>query len=495
MQDKNNIIELLARSRQEAPDRPYVGDATQSLTYDAFWARMERLAARFAHEAKPESRLLIVSSNSVEYILGYFATLYARQVTVEVSPHESHEALREIAAEVEPWAILTDQAGLAEALGLRHVDVGAESENAGPLLDLHTQVAASKPSDLASIVYTSGTTGRSKGVMLSHGNFLAVTEAIVDYLRLTYDDRYLLALPLFHTYGKSVLLTTTLVGGSIHLFEDFPNLPVFLRTLKENRITVFSGVPFHINMLLRRGNLKEADLPELRRVTVSGAALAPDRITEFRALIPSVRFFFMYGLTESSTRAFYLPPEDIERKRGSVGVPIRGVRAAIRDETGRDLPAGREGDIYLTGPNVMLGYFKAPDLTAHALRDGWLWTGDVGYLDPDGYLFITGRKKDIINCAGERISAREIEETLERHANVAEAAVVGTPDALLGESIHAFVVEKEPRGDEADLRAWCNDRLSHLKVPRSYRFVDSLPRTASGKVKKHLLAEALQLPR
>ena len=434
--------------------------------------------------------MLIVANNSFDYIRVYFAALASRLVTVEVSPLESRKTLRAITAETAPWAVYTDVPDLAEDLGLPRIDVASWLSDTSAPLDVRASCAATKPTDLASIVYTSGTTGCSKGVMLSHENFLTVTHAIVEYLGIDARDRHLLTLPLFHTYGKSVLLTTAQVGGSICLFAEFAKIPLFLETLARERITIFSGVPFHINALLRRARLEQFDLTALKRVTVSGAPLHADSIAAFSARLPHVELFFMYGLTESCTRACFLPPRDAPRKRGSVGIPIRGVRVQVRDDEGRELPPSTPGDIFLAGPNIMQGYFNAPELTAQALHDGWLWTGDLGYLDAEGYLYITGRKKDILNCAGERISPREIEEVLESHPNVAEAAVIGVPDPLLGESICAVVVERQKADDATELRLWCGERLSYLKVPRSFRFIDHLPRTPSGKIRKFLLQEA-----
>ncbi len=484
---KRSIAELLRETSQRFPDRPYLIEGSRILSYGQVWDLTERLAAYFAKQAEPGGRLLIASGNSFDYIVTYFAALCARQTTVEVSPSEPREVLRQIAAETSAWAVFTDIPDLADELHLQRVDVKAWVERAGRPLGVEQQIAATESSELASIVYTSGTTGRSKGVMLTHGNFRAVTDAIVDYLEISPDDRYLLVLPLFHTYAKSILLTTTQRGGSICLFDEFANLPRFLQTLAEQRITMFGGVPFHYNMLLRRANLGRYDLKHLEKVTVSGAPIDPDRIAEFRRALPHVEFFSMFGLTESCTRATYLPPRDLERKRGSVGIPINGVTVSIRDDRGGELPADVEGDIWLAGPNIMLGYFNAPELTAESLRDGWLITGDVGYLDEEGYLFITDRKKDIIKCAGERISAREIENVIEAHPGVVEVAVIGLHDPILGESVCAVLVSKGPTVKETDLRTWCNERLSYHRVPRTYRFVEELPKTPSGKIKKQML--------
>jgi len=483
-----NIVELLQRTALSSPERLFLSDGRRRESYGETWERVQNLARQFRAWGSPGARLLFVGNNSLEYVRAYFAAHLAGHTTVEASPFESPETLQGIVAESRPWGLHTDQPDLAARLGLPLAEsLEGPKGQVGPP-GIASDARGHGTADLASIVYTSGTTGRPKGVMLSQGNLLAVTDSILDYLKLTADDRYCLVLPLYHTYAKSILHTSVQVAASIRLCDNIKNIAAWLRVLADERITVMGVVPFHIQLLLRWGRLDDYDLSALRTVTVSGAALHPDRITDFCRALPHVRFFFMYGLTESSTRAFYLPPEARERKRGSVGVPIKGVQVAIRDDAGHDLPVGAEGVIHLRGPNIMQGYFNAPEMTADMLRDGWLWTGDVGRLDEDGFLFITGRKKDIINCAGERIAAREIEEALEGHPNVVEAAVLGVPDTLLGESVWAFVVEREAHRDAETLKQWCLQRLSHHKVPRAYRFVEALPKTPSGKVKKALLA-------
>ncbi|NJN65047.1 MAG: long-chain fatty acid--CoA ligase, partial [Acidobacteria bacterium] len=182
-----------------------------------------------------------------------------------------------------------------------------------------------------------------------------------------------------------------------------------------------------------------------------------------------------------------MPPERLADKPGSCGRPIRGVRLRIVDDEGRDLPPGATGEVLIAGPNVMLGYWNEPELTRETLRDGWLYTGDLGRVDDEGFLYLVGRKRDLIKCAGERISAVEIEEALLAHPGVLEASVTGAPHDVLGEIASAFVVRRDGTLSEADLRAWCAARLTHHKIPRAFTFLDELPKTASGKVQKHRL--------
>jgi len=482
-----NVAREFFEPAMKTPGAECIAVAGASVTYGEVLDRVVRLSAHLRNSAPAGSRVLIVSGNSPEYAVAYYAALAARHVTVEIGAGERNESLRRAAEETSPWAILTDVPGLAAELGLPAIDPAAYPAGRARVEDALRAMDATNPGEVASIVYTSGTTGTPKGVVLSHGNFLAVAASIQEYLGLVPSDRSLLILPLHHTYGKSVLITSLRVGASVHLFGEFGNLPLLLDTLEARRITVLSLVPFHVAAILDRGELRGRDLSALSKVTVSGSPIAAERLRALAARLPGASVFAMYGLTESCTRACYLPPEELERKPGSVGIPIRGVELRIVGEDGSDLPPGTDGEICLAGPNVMQGYFNAPGLTHEALRDGWLLTGDIGHLDDDGYLYITARKKDIIKCAGERISAREIEEVLEGHPNVSEAAVRGVPSPVLGERIVAYVVERERRSDESALRAWCMDRLSHLKVPRAYRFLNELPRTPSGKIRKHLL--------
>jgi acyl-CoA synthetase (AMP-forming)/AMP-acid ligase II len=195
----------------------------------------------------------------------------------------------------------------------------------------------------------------------------------------------------------------------------------------------------------------------------------------------------MYGLTETTTRACYVPPERLDQKRGSCGRPLRGLELRITDPDGRVLPPEQVGEVEVRGPNVMLGYFEEPELTRRTIVDGWLKTGDLGRLDSESYLYLEGRTKDIIKCAGERISPAEIEGALLTHPGVADAAVVGIPDPILGEAVKAFVIPRQEAPDPGDLRRHCALNLSHHKIPREFAIVRELPRTPTGKVQRHLL--------
>jgi len=481
---------LLERLRRGAgtPDAVALEDGDARWTYGALWDDVLRAAGLFDEQlGERRGPVAIVAANGVEYVLAMLGALASGRPAAEISPQEPMERLLPVLEKLAPALVVTtlDPAPIAAA-GHTVVSATAFAPAALAATAPRAATAAAAPDDLAFIVFTSGTTGQPKGVMLSHGNVTAVIDAILDYLPLAPADRYALVLPLFHTYAKSVLLTTLAAGGTVVL-DSFNDLPGFVARLESRRITAFSGVPYHVNMLLKRAPLDRHDLSALRFVTISGSHLATETLHALARRFPSARIVFMYGMTETSTRACALPPERMADKAGSCGRPIRGVALRIVDDGDRDLPSGRSGEVLVRGDNVMQGYFGDPALTRATLRGGWLHTGDLGYLDEEGYLFLVGRKTDLIKCAGERISALEIEEVLAAHPGVLEAAVAGEPHPILGESVHAFVVRRADDVSEEELRRHCALHLTHHKIPRSWTFLNELPRTASGKVQKHRL--------
>lgn len=464
-------------------------DGERAWTHDELWRDAERVAAALEQECGPAGGpLAIVATNSAEYVLTLLAGLISGRPLAEISPQESPERIARLLARLEPAAVVTSlPRELFTGAGAPVLDPEWVAARAAEEENRWEPAPQGRPGDLAFVVFTSGTTGDPKGVMLGAENVRAVTEAILGYLPVDADERYGLLLPLFHTYGKSVLLTTLRAGGTVVLEGGFENLPAFVRRLAEQRITALSGVPYHINMLLRRGPLDRHDLSRLRLVTISGSHLPHAALQDLRRRLPGAQVFFMYGLTESSTRACYLPPAMIDAKPGSCGRPLEGVTLRIVDEQGHERKPGEIGEVLVRGPNVMRGYWGEPELTAAVLKDGWLHTGDLGHVDEDGYLFLVGRRRDLIKCAGERISAHEIEEVLAEHPGLLEAVVAGVPHPILGEMAQAWVVRRDEAVTDADLRRWCSQRLTHHRIPRAFVFVEELPKTPSGKVQKHRL--------
>jgi acyl-CoA synthetase (AMP-forming)/AMP-acid ligase II len=481
------LLERLARGGG-APDAVALEDGDARLTYRALGDGGLRAAALLdARLGERRDPIAIIAANGFEYVLAMLGALASGRAVAEISPHEPMERLLPVLERLGPALVVTtlDPAPIAAA-GHPVVAATVFAPDALAAVAPRTVPAAGAPDDLAFVVFTSGTTGQPKGVMLSHGNVVAVIDAILEYLPLSSADRYALVLPLFHTYAKSVLLTTLAAGGTV-VFDSFNDLPGFVARLESRRITAFSGVPYHVAMLLRRAPLDRHDLSRLGAFTISGSHLPTESLQELARRFPAARVIFMYGMTETSTRACALPPERAADKPGSCGRPIRGVALRIVDDDGRDLPPGASGEVLVRGPNVMQGYFGDPALTRATLRDGWLHTGDLGYLDEEGFLFLVGRKTDLIKCAGERISAREIEDVLAAHPGVLEAAVAGEPHPVLGESVHAWIVRRAKGLSEDEIRRYCAQHLTHHEIPRSWTFVAELPRTASGKVQKHRL--------
>jgi acyl-CoA synthetase (AMP-forming)/AMP-acid ligase II len=329
-------------------------------------------------------------------------------------------------------------------------------------------------------------------VVQTHGNIAANTRSIVEYLGLGPEDRALLVLPLYYCYGRSVLQTHLWVGGSVFLEPRTVFPRVVMETLGAAGCTGFAGVPLTFELIRRQVDVAALSFPRLRYLTQAGGPMAPETIAWARQAFRPARLFVMYGQTEATARLSYLPPERAEDKRGSIGIPIPGVHLAVVDEAGRELPPGETGHLVARGDNVTAGYFDEPEETAAILHGGWLWTGDLAFRDADGFFFHRGRSKEILKIGGHRVSPVEIEHVLAEHPDVGEAAVVGVPDALLGEVPAAFVVLKPGRSGHAEeIRRFCRERMAPYRVPASVAFVDALPRNEAGKLLRAQLAARL----
>lgn len=343
--------------------------------------------------------------------------------------------------------------------------------------------------DLASIIYTSGSTGEPKGVMLTHANMVAAATSITGYLGAREDDVVLDALPLAFDYGLYQVLMAARVGATVVLEEGFAFPSAVLETMEREGVTVFPGVPTMFAILLQMKEISH-DLRRVRAVTNTAAALPEAHLASLRRIFPAARIFSMYGLTECK-RCTYLPPEDLARKPGSVGLAIPNTELWIEDPTGRRLGPGEVGELVIRGATVMRGYWRKPEATAQRLRPGpipgevVLHTGDLCQLDDEGYLYFVARMDDVIKSRGEKVAPREVEDALYALSGVREAAVIGVPDPILGQAVKAFVVVDPALGlSEADVIAHCRTRLESFMVPKHVELCAALPRTDTGKIKK-----------
>jgi long-chain acyl-CoA synthetase len=413
----------------------------------------------------------------------------------------SPEELRHILRDSEACAVITDSSfadkvreAAAGVESVRHlisrdeVDgfttlAALEEAQAGPIVPRGDD-------ELAALLYTGGTTGRSKGVMLTHSNLHYTGQAGHQSAYVPGLNRALIPLPLSHAYGLLVTITGMHspeqgVAVLMRWFEP----QAFLELVAEHRLQVAAVVPSMLQILLSQP-LEDHDLSSLRYVTSGGAPLAPDVAEQFIRRVPSVSIRQGYGLTET---AALISSNPIGRERsGSVGLPVPGTEVRILDDQGREMPTGEVGQICARSPAVMRGYWRAPDVTAEALQDGWLHTGDLGYQDEDGYLYIVDRKKDLIIRGGFNVYPRDIEDALVEHPAVQSAGVVGRPDAVHGEEVVAFVSlhpGAEVTGPE--LVQWSRQRIGGYKYPREVSIVDAIPLTPVGKVDRKALRAAL----
>jgi acyl-CoA synthetase (AMP-forming)/AMP-acid ligase II len=351
------------------------------------------------------------------------------------------------------------------------------------------------PVDLAALIYTSGSTGNPKGVMMTHQNMVFIQGSLVEYLRLSPDERILNVLPLAFDYGLYQLLMAVHLGATLVLEPHFSFPAAVLKRVEEEQVTVFPGVPTVYATLLSLHKSSPLRFKSVRRVTNTAAHLPDDFVPSLREIFPSALIYKMYGLTECK-RVCYLEPELIDAKPGSVGKAMPGTEVFLLSEAGSPVPPGEVGILHVRGPHVMPGYWRQPELSADMLKPGRypgervLCTHDHFRMDDEGFLYFVGRTDDIIKTRGEKVSPIEVENALHSLPGIREAAVVGVPDELLGEAVAAYVVLLPGATlSEADVKRLCLNKLENFMAPKHVYFLNELPKTGSGKVRKKSLRE------
>ena len=492
---------LLEDSSESYPEKPAaIFPHGRELSYRELDDLSSRLAARLRVEGIGSTdRVAIVWENSPSALIAFWAVQKIGAATVDLPTQAAAHQLAVVFDEVRPVAILASARQLPHLRGcgldrgfpeLAFSEEGSGVDSARTLEVIFAEEGEafdesdSTPDDVAMIVYTSGTTGRPKGIMLSHGNLLSNITAANSLVKLDSDERILVVVPLHYIHGRMQLLTHALIGGTLVFSAGFVMPQVVLHELQEHRVTALSGVPYHFKTLLRRTSLKDTKLPELRYVLITGGALNPAEMRELGEALPGVGIHTAYGLTEASPRITYMSPYDIRRRPTSCGRALPGVLVEILDDAGQTLPSGEIGEIAASGPNIMGGYVSGDERESGRIDDrGRLRTGDLGWLDDGGYLHLEGRKSEMIKSAGERIFPGEIEAVIRSLATVAEVVVFGMPDPDLGEKVAAHVVPRDaalpPTVEE--IHSHCLASMSFVRVPRLIRVVAGLPMTPSGK--------------
>ena len=430
----------------------------------------------------PGERVLVACSLHPASTMAYLGAMYAGLVPVLVEERLLARGAGPLCAHAQAkgiWIDATTQCESAKGLGGLCWQGDFAPRAAG-----YFAPAPRWPDDLAVLMPTSGSTGISRLVMVSHGNLLANTEAIIRSQQLGHDERAMLILPVSYCFGASVLHTHLWQGGSVIFDSRFMFPDKVLRAMQTYACTTFAGVPTVYNVLLTRSNLRSIPLPALRRCLQAGGALAPASIQAMRQALPAVAFYVMYGQTEATARITCLPPERLEQKLGSAGPALDNLVLRIVGEPGGEVPPGQTGEVWVKGPSVCAGYFNDPQQTALKFQNGWLMTGDVASLDADGYLWITGRKDEFMKIRGLRVSFAEIEACVANNAGVNECAVTSMPHPEAGEVPVIFVVAEHHAHDVA---ARVRKSLPPEWTCERVAVVPELPKTTNGKIARNLL--------
>jgi long-chain acyl-CoA synthetase len=499
------LLHLLQRSVEKFGDRTALLAGDRLMSYGELWESVVRLGAALRQSGvAPGERVGVMLPNVPAFVQAYFGILAAGATVVPFNTLYKPPEIRYLVEHATIQRILTSGIfvrGIEEAAEHLTFPVRAIplDEGSDPLEPKRLGAAANyrseraladlMPTDVAVCLYTSGTTGRPKGALLTHHNLVSNIESFQQIAPCDERDRFVCVLPLFHSFAATVVMLFPLsIGASIVLEPRFVPEQV-LRSMAEKNVTILTAVPSMYAVWTQLAPL-EVDLSAARFAVSGGAPLPIEVLHRFEARY-GISIYEGYGLTEASPVLTENPPLGY-RKVGSVGPPLPGVELRVVDGTGKEVPTGEIGEIVARGANIMQGYLNQPKDTAEVLRDDWLSSGDLGRRDADGYFYIVDRKKDLIIVGGLNVYPREVEDILAAHPAVAEVAVVGIPDSMRGEVPKAYVVLRPgAAASRREVLRFARERLASFKVPREVEFCEGLPRTTSGKVlRQHLRSAA-----
>jgi long-chain acyl-CoA synthetase len=490
-----NLSRNLERSAFFFGDRPAIGEAGAEISYSEMNARSNRVATYLLNTGtKPGDYVALCAPNSSEWLVFYFGVLKAGAVAVAVSPFLKRDEMNLLIGHSRPKILFATEEKLAESEELKKAGLVEKVVCRGGDLSLEEMLAKGSSSfkaadrertDTAVVLYTGGTTGVPKGVMLSHENINAAIHTVTRNERSTEKDRALCFLPLNHVFAQMhIMNATVLSGGCLEMMPAF-DLDRVLEALAKGRVTKFYAVPTIYVRLLSLDRLKER-LGSVRYCFSAAASMAAEIVKQWKERT-GLPIFEGYGMTEAAPTVTY--NHYYRHVVGSVGTEVPGVEIQLRDESGSQVGEGERGEICVRGPNIMKGYLNNLEETKAAFWDGgWFRSGDVGQFDDDGYLYIVDRIKDMIITGGENVYPKEVEDVLYRHPAVSEAAVIGMPDKEWGEKVVAFIVPKEDKQiDPQGMKSFLKEYLSSFKIPKEYFLVDQLPKNAAGKILKREL--------
>lgn len=482
--------------RQKDNDKKAIIYGSHSITYNDLYKKVTSVTAYIENESKEFRNIGIFIHNSINYVISYFSITFLDKVIVPINPREKKNELTSTIEYCELGLIITDSnnADLIRKylkdctfpVKVFNIDT-MNFEKIERELELPISYQNDDLKNVALLLHTSGSLSIPKRVMLTHENLISCVKSIIKSLELKTDDRTLIALPMFlASANTSQMLTHIYLGASIIIMDALFTPGYLLYMVEKHKVTNFTGVPYMVLLLIEYKKVKIYDISSLNFVCFGGAPTPEKKIEELINTFPEIKFIHMYGQTEASTRISHLLPSDSIRKVGSVGKPIPGVGLRIVDEHGIDVHAGEVGEVIVKGSNVMKGYYKRSEQTLQTIKDGWLYTGDMGKLDGEGFLYIVGRKKNIIIKGGMNIYPEEIEEVLLLHPYIKEACVFGESDEILGEIPIARVVLEEDAFDlsEDDIKKYCFKSLTSFKLPSRIVFVNKIIKTYSGKIKR-----------